>query len=145
MIGGVLSVIGIYLLVNVALLKVLPVSELSSATLPRLTLHRISRRARTDSLTILSVIFTLVASFKCGHDDGYPRHFRYGTRTALLARTFDGECRWHHRRCYTLNDRTAVGLIVSGTFQRLVAMTSFFLAANYCSLSRSHCAAAPRT
>ena len=26
----------------------------------------------------------------------------------------------------------AVGLIATGTFQRLVAMTSFFLAANYC-------------
>src|SRR5215216_418617 len=34
MIGGVLSVIGIYLLVNLALLKVLPMSELSGATLP---------------------------------------------------------------------------------------------------------------
>jgi len=31
-----------------------------------------------------------------------------------------------------LTTATAVGLIVSGTFQRLVAMTSFFLAANYC-------------
>src|SRR4029450_8787979 len=33
MIGGVLSGIGIYLLVNVALLKVLPMSELAGATL----------------------------------------------------------------------------------------------------------------
>jgi APA family basic amino acid/polyamine antiporter len=31
-----------------------------------------------------------------------------------------------------LTTATAVGLIVSGTFQRLAAMTSFFLAANYC-------------
>jgi APA family basic amino acid/polyamine antiporter len=31
-----------------------------------------------------------------------------------------------------LTTATAVGLIGSGTFQRLVAMTSFFLAANYC-------------
>jgi basic amino acid/polyamine antiporter, APA family len=30
-----------------------------------------------------------------------------------------------------LTTATAVGLIVTGTFQRLVAMTSFFLAANY--------------
>src|SRR5205085_2781875 len=34
MIGGVLSVIGIYLLVNIALLNVLPISELSGATFP---------------------------------------------------------------------------------------------------------------
>jgi basic amino acid/polyamine antiporter, APA family len=37
MIGGVLSVIGIYILVNIALLNVLPISELSGATLPRRT------------------------------------------------------------------------------------------------------------
>ena len=34
-IGGVLLVMGIYLLVNIALIKVLPMSELSGATLPR--------------------------------------------------------------------------------------------------------------
>ena len=34
MIGGVLSVIGIYLLVNIALLRYLPMSELSGATFP---------------------------------------------------------------------------------------------------------------
>jgi basic amino acid/polyamine antiporter, APA family len=31
-----------------------------------------------------------------------------------------------------LTTAIAVGLIATGTFQRLIAMTSFFLAANYC-------------
>src|ERR1051325_11052560 len=41
MIGGVLSVLGIYLLVNIALLKALPMSELSGATFPAAEAARI--------------------------------------------------------------------------------------------------------
>ena len=53
MIGGVLSVIGIYLLVNIALLKVLPISELSGATLPAAEAARsIAGAARAGILSL---------------------------------------------------------------------------------------------
>jgi basic amino acid/polyamine antiporter, APA family len=57
MIIGVLSVIGIYLLVNIALLNVLPMSELSRATLPAAdAAHIIAGAHGRDLITILSVM-----------------------------------------------------------------------------------------
>ena len=53
MIGGVLSVIGIYLLVNIALLKVLPMSELSGATLPAADAARVIAGAHGRNLIVL--------------------------------------------------------------------------------------------
>src|SRR5439155_1935542 len=53
MISGVLSVIGIYLLVNIALLKILPMSELSGATLPAADAARVIVGAHGRNLIIL--------------------------------------------------------------------------------------------
>ena len=78
MIGGVLSVIGIYLLVNIALLKVLPMSELSGATFPAADAARVIAGAHGG------IYHTVVSDFPCAavkrdHDDGDARHFRFGT------------------------------------------------------------------
>src|SRR6516225_4493529 len=57
MIGGVLSVIVIYLLVNVALLNVLPMSGLASATLPAADAAQVIAGAHGhDLITVLSVV-----------------------------------------------------------------------------------------
>ena len=57
MIGGVLSVIAIYLLVNVALVKVLPMSELSGATFPAADAARVIAGVHGRNLiTVLSII-----------------------------------------------------------------------------------------
>ena len=60
MIGGVLSVIGIYLLVNIALLKVLPMSELSGATFPAADAARVIVGAHGRNLIILLSVISLV-------------------------------------------------------------------------------------
>src|SRR5881392_2852018 len=60
MIGGVLSVIGIYLLVNIALLKVLPMSELSGATFPAADAARVIAGAHGRNLIILLSVISLV-------------------------------------------------------------------------------------
>src|SRR5205814_9162437 len=53
MIGGVLSVIGIYLLVNIALLKVLPMSELSGASFAAADAARVIAGSHGRELIIL--------------------------------------------------------------------------------------------
>ena len=60
MIGGVLSVIGIYLLVNIALLKVLPMSELSGATFPAADAARVIAGAHGRNVIILLSVISLV-------------------------------------------------------------------------------------
>jgi basic amino acid/polyamine antiporter, APA family len=132
MIGGVLSVIGIYLLVNIALLKVLPLSELSSATLPAANAAQLIAGAHgRDLITILSVI-SLVPLLNAVMMMGTRVIFAMGRDRLFWSRTSTVNAGGTPAAATLLTTATAVGLIVSGTFQRLVAMTSFFLAANYC-------------
>ena len=60
MIGGVLSVIGIYLIVNIALLKILPMSQLAGATLPAADAARVIAGANGRNLIILLSVVSLV-------------------------------------------------------------------------------------
>lgn len=131
MIGGVLSVIAIYLLVNIALFKVLPMSELSGATFPAADAARtLAGQPGQNLITVLSVIslvpllnaITMMATrviFALGRD----RLFWSRTSTVNPSGTPD--------TASLLTAAVAVGLIATGTFQRLIAMTSFFLAINY--------------
>jgi len=132
MIGGVSSVLVIYLLVNLALLSVLSVADLARSTLPAADAARIifgGRGARIITLLSLVSLPPLVNAI-----------MMIGTRI-LFAMGRDGLL-W--RGAAAVNQRgtpvmatlvttaVAVVLIGSGTFQKLVAVASFFLAANYC-------------
>ena len=132
MIGGVLSVIGIYLLVNIALLKVLPMSELSRATLPAANAAQAITGAHgRDLITILSVI-SLVPLLNAVMMMGTRVIFAMGRDRLFWSRTSTVNMGGTPDTATLLTTAIAVGLIVTGTFQRLTAMTSFFLAANYC-------------
>ncbi len=87
MIGGVAAVIVVYVLVNLALLSVLPIGELARSTLPAADAAQVllGRRGR-EIITILSIVSLPPMAF---------------------------------------------ALVATGTFQRLVAMVAFYLAANY--------------
>ena len=132
MIGGVLAVLVIYLLVNMALLAVLPVTALAGSTLPAADAAKAifgGGGARLITLLSLLTLPPLVNAI-----------LMIGTRI-LFALGRDGLL-W--RGTASVNDggtpavatfvtaAVAVVLIASGTFQKLVAVASFFLAANYC-------------
>jgi basic amino acid/polyamine antiporter, APA family len=131
MIGGVLSVIGIYLLVNIALLNVLPMSELSDATLPAADAAQVIAGAHGRNLiTVLSVI-SLVPLLNAVMMMGTRVIFAMGRDRLFWSRTSTVNPGGTPGTATLLTTAIAVGLIVTGTFQRLAAMTSFFLAANY--------------
>jgi APA family basic amino acid/polyamine antiporter len=131
MIGGVLSVMGIYLLVNIALLKVLPMSELSGSTLPAADAARvISGTHGRDLITILSVI-SLVPLLNAVMMMGSRVLFAMGRDRLFWSRTSTVNAGGTPDTATLLTTAIAVALIITGTFQRLIAMTSFFLAANY--------------
>jgi basic amino acid/polyamine antiporter, APA family len=131
MIGGVLSVIGIYLLVNIALLHVLPMSELSGATLPAADAAQIIAGAHGRNLiTVLSVI-SLVPLLNAVMMMGTRIIFAMGRDRLFWSRTSTVNPGGTPGTATLLTTAIAVGLIATGTFQRLAAMTSFFLAANY--------------
>jgi APA family basic amino acid/polyamine antiporter len=131
MIGGVGAVIAIYLLVNVALLAVLPIGDLARSTLPAADAARrlIGDRGR-EVITILSIV-SLPPMLNA--------ILMIGTRI-LFAISRDGML-WKRAAMVTPRGTPAVAmlittvvalvLIATGTFQRLVAVVAFFLAANY--------------
>jgi basic amino acid/polyamine antiporter, APA family len=131
MIGGVLSVIGIYLLVNIALLKVLPMSELSSATLPAADAARVIVGTHGRNLiTVLSVL-SLVPLLNAVMMMGTRVIFAMGRDQLFWSRTSTVNAHGTPDTATLLTAAVAVVLIATGTFQHLIAMTSFFLAANY--------------
>ena len=131
MIGGVLSVIAVYVLVNVALLKILPMSELSGATLPAADAASIIAGAHGRSLiTILSVI-SLVPVLNAVIMMGSRVVFAMARDRLFWSRSSTVNAGGTPGVAMLLTAAISLGLIATGTFQRLIAMTSFFLMANY--------------
>lgn len=131
MLGGIVSVMVVYLLVNVVLLRVLPMTDLARSTLPAADAARILMG--THGRTIITVLSLLSLPPLLN------AIVMIGTRI-LFAMGRDGMI-W--RGAAFVNDggtpvpatlvTTAVALllIATGTFQKLVAIVSFFLAMNY--------------
>ena len=132
MVGGVFSVIVIYLLVNIALLNTLSMSGLASATLPAAdAAHVIAGPHGRDFITALSVI-SLVPVLNAVMMIGARVIFAMGRDRLFWSRTSTVNAGGTPQTAMLLTATIAAGLIATGTFQRLIAMTSFFLAANYC-------------
>ena len=131
MIGGVLSVIGIYLLVNIALLNVLPISELSGATFPAADAARVIAGAHGRNFIILLSVISLVPLLNAVAMMGTRVIFAMGRDQLFWSRTSSLNPGGTPDTATLLTAAVAAGLIATGTFQRLIAMTSFFLAANY--------------
>jgi APA family basic amino acid/polyamine antiporter len=131
MIGGVVAVIVIYLLINVALLSLLPLGDLARSTLPaadaagvlvgpsgHVIITVLSLISLPPMLNAIIMIGTRIL-FAMGRDGLFWRKTATigagGTPTiAMLVTT-----------------AVAVAGIVSGTFQRLVAITAFYLVLDY--------------
>jgi APA family basic amino acid/polyamine antiporter len=131
MMGGVLSVTGIYLLVNIALIKLLPMAELSGATFPAADAARVIAGAQGRNLIIVLSVISLVPLLNAITMMGTRVIFGMGRDELFWSRTSTVNPRGTPDAATLLTTAVAVGLIATGTFQRLIAITSFFLAANY--------------
>jgi basic amino acid/polyamine antiporter, APA family len=132
MIGGVLSVIVIYALVNLALLAVLPVPALARATLPAADAAQAIMGGRgAQIITVLSLI-SLPPMLNAIMMIGTRILFAMGRDRLFWQRTAAVNAGGTPGVATIVTTAVAMVLIMSGTFQRLVAMASFFLAANYC-------------
>ena len=131
MVGGVASVIVVYLLVNVALLAVLPVADLARSTLPAADAAQVLVGVRgRQVITVLSII-SLPPMLNAIMMIGTRILFALGRDGLLWRRTAAVSAAGTPVTAMLLTTAVAVALIASGTFQRLVAVVSFFLAANY--------------
>lgn len=131
MIGGVLAVIAIYLLVNAALLAVLPVSRMAGSTLAAADAADVvfggrGRQIITAlSLVSLPPLINAVLMIATRILFGMGRDRLIASRLSLV--TPGGA----PVAALALTTGVAAALVATGTFQKLVAVASFFLAANY--------------
>jgi APA family basic amino acid/polyamine antiporter len=131
MIGGVAAVIAVYLLVNAALLRVLSIPVLAHSTLAAAdAAHVVFGDRGLQIITILSVIslapllnaIMMIGTrilFAMGRDRMLPSvaaHVNAGGTPTIAT---------------LVTTAVAIVLIATGTFRKLVAVASFFLAANY--------------
>jgi len=131
MIGGVAAVIVIYLLVNIALLMVLPVRDLARSTLPAADAAQILLGGRgREIITILSVV-SLPPMLNAILMIGTRILFAMGRDGLLWRRAASVTARGTPAAAMLVTTLVALALVATGTFQRLVAVVAFFLAANY--------------
>jgi APA family basic amino acid/polyamine antiporter len=131
MIGGEIAVIGVYLLVNLALLAVLSVPTLARSTLPAADAAQAIMGVRGAQMITLLSLISLPPSLNAMMMIGTRILFAMGRDGLVWSRTASVNPRGTPGVATLVTTAVAIALIASGTFQRLVAMASFFLAANY--------------
>lgn len=131
MIGGVVAVIVVYLLVNLALLSLLPLSDLAASTLPAAdAAGLVAGPAGHLIITLLSLI-SLPPMLNAIVMIGTRILFAMGRDGLLWRKTAEVGAGGTPTTAMLVTTAVAVLGIVSGTFQRLVAITAFFLLVNY--------------
>jgi len=132
MIGGVVAVIVVYLLVNIALLSVLPLADLARSTLPAADAAQVLVGPGGHVIiTVLSLI-SLPPMLNAIVMIGTRILFAMGRDGLMWRRTAVVGARGTPTVAMLVTTAVAVLGIVTGTFQRLIAVTAFFLALNYC-------------
>jgi basic amino acid/polyamine antiporter, APA family len=131
MIGGVLAVIVVYLLVNMALLWVLPVGDLARSTLPAADAARVlAGPGGHVIITILSLV-SLPPMLNAILMIGTRILFAMGRDGLLWRKTAVVGAGGTPTIATLVTTAIALVGIVTGTFQRLVGIAAFFLALNY--------------
>ena len=131
MIGGVVLVIGIYLLVNLALLSVLPVQALATSTLPAADAAQAIVGGRGAQVITLLSLISLPPLLNAIMMIGTRILFAMGRDGLIWSPTGTVNAGGTPGVATLVTTAVAMALIMTGTFQRLVATASFFLAANY--------------
>lgn len=130
MIGGVVILIVIYVLVNLALLMIVPMSELASSTLPAADAARaIAGERGRQVITILSIT-SLPPLLNALMMIGSRIVFALGRDRLVWGRTADVSVRGTPGVATVVTTLAAIILIATGTFERLGGVAAIFLAVN---------------
>ena len=131
MIGGVAAVIVVYLLVNVALLYVLPLGDLARSTFPAADAAKALVGAGGDRIIAALSVISLPPMLNAILMIGTRILFAMGRDGLLWRRAATVGAGGTPTIATLVTTGVAVVGILSGTFQRLVAITAFFLVLNY--------------
>jgi APA family basic amino acid/polyamine antiporter len=131
MVGGVAAVIVVYFLVNLALLRVLPLEAMAGSTLPAADAARAIFGSNGGAVITLLSIVSLPPLINAILMIGARILFAMGREGLLFPRAATVNARGTPAAATLATAGVASVLVATGTFQKLVAVASFFLAANY--------------
>ena len=131
MIGGVLAVIVIYVLVNLALLAILPIADFGRSKTPAVDAAQVIVGARgAQVITVLSLI-SLVPLLNAIMMVGTRILFALGRDRLFWSRTAAVNAGGTPGVATLVTTIVGIVFIATMTFERLIALASFFLAVNY--------------
>ena len=131
MIGGVLVVIVIYMLVNLAFLVILPLPELSASKLPAADAAQVIVGDRGRQIILILSILSLLPLLNAIMMIGTRILFALGRDRLFWSRTADVNAGGTPGVATLVTLIVAIVFIATMTFERLIALASFFLAVNY--------------
>jgi APA family basic amino acid/polyamine antiporter len=131
MIGGVAIVVCVYLLVNVALLHVLPLTELAASKLPAADAAQVVFGYGGERLVTLLSLISLLPLLNAILMVGTRILYAMSRDIFAWSRAAEVSEGGTPVRAMLLTAGGAMLLAASGTFEKLVAIASFFLASNY--------------
>jgi APA family basic amino acid/polyamine antiporter len=131
MIGGVVSIIAIYLAVNLALLHVLPIAQIAASKLPAADAAEVIFGQASGRLILVLSVLTLL-SFTNSVLLGATRIiFAIGRDGLLPARVATVSATGTPRYALALTAVVSILMVATGTFERIIAIAAFFFVANY--------------
>jgi APA family basic amino acid/polyamine antiporter len=131
MLGGVALVIGLYMLVNVSLLYVMPLSRFAGSDLAIGTAANVVFGARGDTIIRIIMVVSLISSLNA---------FQLMTSRVLFAMSRDGlflkagsivNQGGTPTVSLFISTMVSVAFILTGTFEKVLALLAFFFVANY--------------
>jgi APA family basic amino acid/polyamine antiporter len=131
MIGGVLAIVAVYLLINVALLRVLSLSQLADSPLAVAAAAQLVFGSRGGEIVTAVSFLSLLGVTNAGFMQT-PRILYGMSRDGLF---FSAAARVSRRgtpvAALTIGTIVEILLVASGTFERLLAVTAFFFVVMY--------------
>ena len=130
--SGVLAIIAIYLLVNVSLLHVLPVSRIAGEEFAAGTVADAIAGPRGESLLRLLMLVSMLSAINAYHLMASRVLFAMSRDGLVLAPRRHGQRRRHPHGRTDAQCRAAILFIVFGrTFEQVITVLAFFFIANY--------------
>ncbi len=129
--GGVLSVMGVYVLLNVALVMVLPLHAIAADPLPTATAASVVFGASGDTLVRILVLIALPSTILANHGFGTRVAYALGRDLPRLGALGDANSAGTPRLAVLVSTAIAIAFLATGTFERVVTLCSVIFVATY--------------
>lgn len=129
--GGVLAVMGVYVLLNLALVTVLPLHAIAADALPTATAAAVVFGASGDTLVRILVVIALPSAILANHGFGTRVAYALGRDLPRLGALGKASNAGAPKLAVLVSTVIAIAFLATGTFARVVTLCSVMFVATY--------------